>query len=97
MATEFVGIPNQLMTKVKEAADREEISVEELARGAVERRLDYAEWMHTLHFGERNAATDERPKASGCVQPCRTGAERCSPSGALSLPIPIDVFLPFVQ
>ena len=55
MATEYIGLPGQLLDKAKEAAAREEISVEELIRDAVERRLNRIEWVGTLEFGERNA------------------------------------------
>lgn len=40
MATEYVGIPGQLLEKVKETADREEISEEELVRDALEQRVN---------------------------------------------------------
>jgi hypothetical protein len=40
MATEYVGVPSPLLAKVKEAADREEISVEELVRDALEQRIN---------------------------------------------------------
>ena len=35
MATEYIGLPGQLVDKVKEAAAKEEISPEEFVRGAV--------------------------------------------------------------
>jgi adenylate kinase family enzyme len=43
MATEYIGLPSELVEKVKEAAAREEITPEELVRGAVENRLSRAE------------------------------------------------------
>ena len=55
MATEDIGLPGELIEKVKEAAAREEITPEELVRDAVENRLSRAEWRKTLDFGERNA------------------------------------------
>ena len=55
MATEYIGLPGQLLEKVKEAAAKEEITPEELVRDAVEIRLSRAEWAKTLEFGDRNA------------------------------------------
>ena len=55
MATEFIGLPGQLLDKVREAAAKEEISPEELVREAVESRLSRAAWTRTLQFGTRNA------------------------------------------
>jgi hypothetical protein len=55
MATEYIGLPGELVAKVKEAAAKEEITPEELVRDAVENRLSRAEWRKTLDFGERNA------------------------------------------
>ena len=55
MATEYVGLPGALVQKAKEAATKEEITVEELVRDAVERRLNHMEWVKTLESGERNA------------------------------------------
>jgi hypothetical protein len=55
MATEYIGLPGQLVDKVKEAAAKEEISPEEFVRGAVETRLDRGEWRKTVEFGHRNA------------------------------------------
>ena len=55
MATEYIGLPGELIEKVKEAAAKEEITPEELVRDAVEARLSHAEWRKTLEFGERNA------------------------------------------
>jgi hypothetical protein len=55
MATEFIGLPQRLLEKVKEAAAREEISPEELVRDAVEIHLRGAEWAKTLEFGARNS------------------------------------------
>ncbi len=54
MATEFVGIPEQLMLKVKEAADREEITVEELVRDALEQRLNGKGFSGLFAIGDRN-------------------------------------------
>jgi PIN domain len=55
MATEYIGLPGELVEKVKEAAAREEITPEELVRDAVENRLSQAEWRKTVEFGHRNA------------------------------------------
>jgi metal-responsive CopG/Arc/MetJ family transcriptional regulator len=55
MATESIGLPGQLLEKVKEAAAKEEITPEEFVREAVETRLSRSEWRKTLEFGERNA------------------------------------------
>ena len=55
MATEYIGLPGQLLDKVKEAAAKEEITPEELVRDAVETRLSRSEWGKTLEFGDRNA------------------------------------------
>jgi metal-responsive CopG/Arc/MetJ family transcriptional regulator len=55
MATEYIGLPGELVEKVKEAAAKEEITPEELVRDAVENRLSRAEWRKTLDYGERNA------------------------------------------
>jgi metal-responsive CopG/Arc/MetJ family transcriptional regulator len=55
MATEYIGLPGELVEKVNEAAAKEGISPEELVRDAVENRLSRAEWRKTLEYGERNA------------------------------------------
>jgi len=55
MTTEYIGLPGELIAKVKEAAAKEEITPEELMRDAVEARFIRAEWRKTLEFGERNA------------------------------------------
>jgi hypothetical protein len=55
MATEYIGLPGELVEKVKEAAAREEITPEELVREAVENRLSRAEWRDLVEFGHRNA------------------------------------------
>jgi len=55
MATEYIGLPGELVQKVKEAAAKEEITPEELVRDAVESRLSRAEWRKTVEFGHRNA------------------------------------------
>ena len=55
MATEYIGLPGELIEKVKEAAAREEITPEELVRDAVENRLSRAEWRKAVEFGHRNA------------------------------------------
>jgi len=55
MATEYIGLPGELVAKVKEAAAKEAITPEELVRDAVENRLSRAEWRKMLDFGERNA------------------------------------------
>lgn len=54
MATESIGLPGQLLEKVKEAAAREEITPEEFVRGAVETRLSRGRWRDTLAFADRN-------------------------------------------
>jgi hypothetical protein len=54
MGTEFVGIPDQLMLKVKEAARREEISVEELVQDALEQRLNDNGFRRLFAIGDRN-------------------------------------------
>jgi metal-responsive CopG/Arc/MetJ family transcriptional regulator len=55
MATEPIKLPEELITKVNEAAAKEGISPEELVRNAVEDRLSRGEWRKALEFGERNA------------------------------------------
>ena len=55
MSTEYIGLPGELVAKVKEAAAKEAITPEELVRDAVENRLSRAEWRKMLDFGERNA------------------------------------------
>jgi predicted transcriptional regulator len=55
LATEYIGLPGELVGKVKEAAAREEMTPEELVRDAVESRLSRAEWRKTVEFGHRNA------------------------------------------
>jgi len=55
MATEYIGLPGELVEKVKQAAAQEEITPEELVRDAVENRLSRAEWRKTVEFGHRNA------------------------------------------
>jgi hypothetical protein len=54
MGTEFVGIPDQLMLKVKEAAQREEISVEELVQDALEQRIGDKGFHRLFGIGDRN-------------------------------------------
>jgi metal-responsive CopG/Arc/MetJ family transcriptional regulator len=55
MATENIGLPDQLLEKVKEAAAKEKITPEEFIRNAVEICLSRSEWQKTLEFGERSA------------------------------------------
>ena len=56
MATEPVNIPDQLMTKVKEAASREQITVEELVRDALEKRVNgKGRFARFYEIGERHA------------------------------------------
>jgi metal-responsive CopG/Arc/MetJ family transcriptional regulator len=55
MATESIGLPLQLVEKVKKAAAQEAITPEEFVRDAVEARLRRAEWRKTLEFGEQHA------------------------------------------
>jgi hypothetical protein len=57
MATEYIGLPGQLLDKIKEAAAKEEITPEELVRDAVENRLSRADWTKTLQFADRNTRT----------------------------------------
>ena len=54
MATEFIGIPDQLMMKVRETADREAITVEELVRDALEQRIHGKQLSHLFAIGDRN-------------------------------------------
>jgi metal-responsive CopG/Arc/MetJ family transcriptional regulator len=55
MATESIGLPGQVLEKVKQAAAKDEITPEEFVRDALETRLNRSEWSKTLEFGERNA------------------------------------------
>jgi hypothetical protein len=55
MAIENGGLSAQLLERVKEAAAREEVTLEEFVRDAVETHLSRSEWRKTLEFGERNA------------------------------------------
>jgi predicted transcriptional regulator len=55
MATEYIGLPGELVEKVKQAAAQEQITPEELVRDAVENRLSRAQWRKTIEFGHRNA------------------------------------------
>jgi hypothetical protein len=55
MATESIGLPGQLLEKVRQAAAKEEITPEEFVRDAVETRLNRSEWSKNLEFGDRNA------------------------------------------
>ncbi len=55
MATGSIGLPDQLIEKIREAAAKEQISPEEFVRDAVETRLSQAEWRKTLDFGQRHA------------------------------------------
>ncbi len=54
MSTEFIGIPEQLMLKVREAAQREDISVEDLVREALEQRLNDGGFRRLFAIGDRN-------------------------------------------
>jgi hypothetical protein len=54
MALEPVNIPEQLFQKVKEAAAREEITVEELVRDALEQRINGKGFSHLFAIGDRN-------------------------------------------
>ena len=63
MATEFVGIPDQLTLKVKEAARREAISVEELVQDALEQRLIEKGFRRLFAIGDSNVKrTGARPE-----------------------------------
>jgi metal-responsive CopG/Arc/MetJ family transcriptional regulator len=55
MASESIGLSEQLLERVKEAAAREEVTLEQFVRDAVETHLSRSEWRKTLEFGERNA------------------------------------------
>jgi hypothetical protein len=55
MATEYIGLPGQLVDEVKEAAAKEEISPEEFVRSAFDSHLDRGEWRKAVEFGHRNA------------------------------------------
>jgi metal-responsive CopG/Arc/MetJ family transcriptional regulator len=55
MATEYIGLPGELVEKVKEAAAREEITPEELVRDAVENRLSRAEWRNCRIWAPQRA------------------------------------------
>jgi hypothetical protein len=54
MGTEFIGIAEQLMLKVTEAAQRDEISVDELVREALVRRINEKGSRHIFSLGDRN-------------------------------------------
>jgi hypothetical protein len=54
MGTEFIGIPEQLMLKVKEAAQRDEISVDELVQEALVHRINEKRSRHIFSIGDRN-------------------------------------------
>jgi len=55
MATEYIGLPGELVEKVKEVTAREAITPEQLVREAVENRLSRAEWSDLVEFGQSNA------------------------------------------
>jgi hypothetical protein len=55
MATESIGLPGQLLERVKQAAEKEKFTPEEFVRDTVEVRLNLSEWNKSLEFGERNA------------------------------------------
>jgi metal-responsive CopG/Arc/MetJ family transcriptional regulator len=48
-------IPAALLAKMEDVAHAERISVDELVRDAVQRRLDTHEWHELLAFGEKHA------------------------------------------
>ena len=48
-------IPAALLARVEDAARAEHITVDELVRDAVQRRLNTHEWRETLAFGEKHA------------------------------------------
>jgi len=50
-----VRIPPALLANVEKAARAEHITVDELVRDAVERRLEGREWRDLLAFGEKHA------------------------------------------
>jgi len=54
MAIQPVNIPEQLFERAKEAAAREDITVEELVRDAVERRLSENGLRSLVAIGDRN-------------------------------------------
>jgi len=50
-----VRIPPALLANLEKVARAERISVDELVRDAVERRLERREWRDLLAFGEKHA------------------------------------------
>ena len=63
MSTDLVGIPELLMLKVKDAAQREQISVEELVLDALEQRLNDEGFRRLFAIVERNIKrTGARPE-----------------------------------
>ena len=66
MATEYIGLPGDLIEKVKAAAAKEEIIPEEHVRDAVEKRLNARGLEDVLAFGKRHArARGLRPSDVG--------------------------------
>lgn len=67
MTTQPVNIPEQLLEKVKETAAREEISVEELVRDALEQRINGKGFSAVLDIakrrGERTGITPDNVEA----------------------------------
>jgi len=55
METEYVGLPGALVEKAKEAAAREEITVEELVCDAVEQRINGKGFRDLYSIAKRNA------------------------------------------
>ncbi|MBV9154726.1 MAG: ribbon-helix-helix protein, CopG family [Acidobacteriaceae bacterium] len=54
MALQPVNIPEQLLQKLKEVAAREEITVEELVRDALEQRINGNGFSQLFAIGDRN-------------------------------------------
>jgi len=67
-----VRIPPPLLANVEKAARAEQITVDELVRDAVERRLERREWRDLLAFGEKRAKSPDRPRRM-----CRRPSPRC--------------------
>jgi len=58
-----VRIPPPLLANVEKAARAEQITVDELVRDAVERRLERREWRDLLAFGEKRAKSPDLTEA----------------------------------
>ncbi len=78
-------IPAALLARVQDAARAEHITVDELVRYALQRRLNTHEWRETLAFGEKHAeslglrepgVTEAIAEPGVPVERARRGAER---------------------